>query len=88
MVEYFTVNKNLTFILTDTKILVKTPLQTSLIVYMNGNYRRQWIKLREDIQNNRIKSISQLIDYNRPRIGGISQVQGLLLLNTQESRHV
>lgn len=88
VVEIYEISKSLTFILTDTKILVKTPLQTNLVIHTSGNYTRQWKQLREKIRNNRIKSISELIEFNRTRIGGVSQFQGLMLVNTEFERHV
>lgn len=76
------------FILTKDKTIVITPLQTLLVIYINGNYKRQWYILREKIRDNEIGSITELLEFNRPRIGGISQIQGLVLENTKLSRHV
>lgn len=88
MVEIYTVSNTLTFILTDTKILVKTPLQENLVIYASGNYKRQWIILRDKIKNKEIGSICELLSFNRTRIGGVSQMQGLILVNTKIERHI
>ncbi len=88
MIEIYQVSKKLTFILTDTKTIVKTPLQENLIVYSSGNYKRQWVKLRDKIRNNEINNINELLEYNNPKIGGITQIQGLVLVNTSIERHV
>lgn len=84
--EYF-INNQLSFILTDKKIIVKTVLQTNLVTYPNGNYKRQWERLQDKIRTNEIKSIEALLEYNRPRIVG-HQIQGLLLIPTVLARHV
>lgn len=88
MVEIYKVSNTLTFILTDTKILVKTPLQENLIIHASGNYKGQWRELREKIKRNEIKNITELLHFNRTRIGGISQMQGLIMVNTKLERHV
>lgn len=85
--EEYRVNDQLTFIITDTKIIVKTPLQTNIIAYANGNYKRQLERLQAKIRNNQIKSMQALLEYNRPRIVGV-QIQGLLLIPTRLERHV
>ena len=88
MVEIYEVSNTLTFILTDTKILVKTPLQENLLIHASGNYKGQWRLVREKIKAGEIRSISDLLDFNRTRIGGISQMQGLIMVNTKIERHV
>jgi len=88
VVETYVVSKTLTFILTDTKILVKTPLQENLVIYASGNYKNQWKMLREMIRRGEIRTISELVDFNNTRIGGISQMQGLIMVNTKLERHV
>jgi hypothetical protein len=86
--EVYTVNNQLKFYITETKIIVCTPLQTSLIIFMNGNYKRRWEKLKIKIRQGEIKSISDLISYNKPRIAGVSQIQGLVLVHTRLERYV
>lgn len=87
-VEWYEPSNNLTFVLTPTKILFKTKNQACMIIYLNGNYKRQWHKLRIMIREGKIKTVTQLMDYNRPRIGGITQVQGLIMVYTEIERHV
>lgn len=85
--ETYTINNQLTFILTDTKIIVKTPYQTNLVAFATGNYKRRWEKLNDKIRRGEIKTISQLISYNQPKVVG-QQIQGLILIPTKLERYV
>lgn len=87
-VEWYYPTECLTFVLTPTKIIVKTKYQTNLIVYAVPNYKTKWLRLREKIQNNEIDNMLDLLDYCGARIGGVSQIQGLILIPTELERHI
>jgi hypothetical protein len=86
--EIYPVSSTLTFILTEDKVLVRTPHQDNLVIHASGNYKKKLKILREKIRKNEIQTISELLDFNKTRIGGTSQMQGLILVSTQLERHV
>ena len=86
--ETYKVNDQLIFILTDKKTIVKTPYQTNMIIYEDGNYRKRWELLRLKIKNGQIKSIYDLLRHNDPKIGSSSRIQGLLMVPTKLERHI
>jgi len=85
--ELYKVNSQLSFILTGTKVIVKTPLQTNIVTYHAGNYKKQLSRLQDMIRKGELKTISELIEYNKPRAVGM-QIQGLVLVPTRMERHV
>lgn len=85
--EIYEMSNQLTFIISDGKVIVKTPYQTNLVTYAAGNYRRRLERLEGKIRAGQIKTITQLIEYNKPRISG-AQIQGLILVPTRLERHV
>lgn len=85
--EQYIVNSQLTFILTGTKVIVKTPHQTNLVMYHAGNYKKQLDRLQDKIRNGELKTITELIEYNKPRVVG-AQIQGLVLVPTRMERYV
>lgn len=85
--EIYIINNQLTFILTETKVIVKTPHQTNLVTYYAGNYKKQLLTLKDKIRNGEVQSITELIEYNKPRAVGM-QIQGLILVPTRIERYV
>jgi len=83
--EQYIVNNQLTFILTGTKVIVKTPHQTNLVTYVAGNYRKKLDRLQDKIRRGEVKTITELIEYNTPRAVG-AQIQGVVLVPTRMER--
>lgn len=81
--------ETLTFILTDTKTIVQTPLQIFLIKHDHRNYLKQLERLRELIRRDEMTSLADLITYCSYKQGGYrDQMSGLELVPTKLERHI
>jgi len=80
--------ENITFLLVDDKILVKTYHQTFIVRYDHYNYRKQLNTLRDLIRSGDIERMDDLLSYCNLHPGKRGFMYGLELKITRLERHM
>lgn len=86
-VEYYELN-GMKFILYPHKTLVQTPFQTFLIVPARHNYSKRLERLRDNIREGKMHSMTEIVSYCNLRPGRRGQMLGIEMVNTTMERHV
>lgn len=89
-IETYRPTSTLTFLLIDDKIIVATGLQTFLIKYTHANYIPKLNLLRELIRNNKVKTITDVVDYCTSRNENYksNDMPSLEMIGTRIERHL
>ena len=86
MIETYTLN-NMTFILHPNKTIIKTPLQTFLVAPARHNYSKKMERLRQNIREGKMTSMTEIVSYCNLTPGRRGQMHGIEMVNTLYERH-
>jgi len=85
--EVYTLN-NITFILRPQKTVIRTPYQTFLLVPARDIYSKRMERLREQIRQGKMKSMTDVVSYCNLQPGRRGQMKGIHMINTIYERHL